>query len=99
MSMRNLIGRHEVATDDELIELALGTPLDLWLGPEDGESPEERAARLDAARDILADDPALFDRTTRMVAELIETRAPDVVNVVALPRPATLRRPARTEAA
>ncbi|MFI9203906.1 hypothetical protein [Streptomyces sp. NPDC053048] len=42
------------------IELALGTPLELWLG-EPGEGEEERAARLDAARDILAENPDLAD--------------------------------------
>lgn len=41
---------------DFVLEVALGTPPELWLG-EPGEGPAERAARLDAAADILADDP------------------------------------------
>ncbi|MEU8870292.1 hypothetical protein AB0D24_03855 [Streptomyces javensis] len=73
--MKNFIGHHEVATDADYLELALGTPLELWLG-EEGESPEERAARLDAARDILADDPALIASVSRIAAEAIETHAP-----------------------
>ncbi|MFC9227231.1 hypothetical protein ACFT8W_41975 [Streptomyces hygroscopicus] len=73
--MKSFIGHHEVATDTDYLELALGTPLELWLG-EEGESDEERAARLDAARDILADDPELIDSVTRIAAEAIETHAP-----------------------
>lgn len=45
-------------------EVVLGTPPELWLGVP-GESAGERAARLDAARDILADDPGLPDRLAR----------------------------------
>jgi hypothetical protein len=68
MSMKAFIGSHQVVTDDDALELALGTPLELWLGV-DGESEAERAARQDAARDILADDPELFDRAVRVVAD------------------------------
>ncbi len=64
--MRSFIGTHEVLSDEDFVELALGTPLALWLG-EENESEGERAARLDAARDILADDPELFDRVSRAV--------------------------------
>ncbi|MFD8463307.1 hypothetical protein [Streptomyces antimycoticus] len=73
--MKSFIGHHEVATDTDYLELALGTPLELWLG-EEGESDEERAARLDAARDILADDPELIDSVSRIAAEAIEAHAP-----------------------
>ncbi|UYB41192.1 hypothetical protein SLV14_003906 [Streptomyces sp. Je 1-4] len=65
--MKTYIGRHQVLTDTDVLELALGTPLELWLS-EDGESVEESAARLDAARDILADDPDLHDRALRTAA-------------------------------
>lgn len=41
---------------DFVLESVLGTPAELWLGKAD-ESPFERAARLDAAVDVLADDP------------------------------------------
>ncbi|MBE9498481.1 hypothetical protein IHE61_07100 [Streptomyces sp. GKU 257-1] len=40
----------------------------MWLGVAD-ESAEERAARLDAARDILAEEPELYDRVTAIVAK------------------------------
>ncbi|MFK4265336.1 hypothetical protein [Streptomyces milbemycinicus] len=85
--MKSFIGHHEVATDTDYLELALGTPLELWLG-EEGESDEGRAARLDAARDIIADDPELIDRATQIAAEAIETHVPALFhNVSRLPRP------------
>ncbi|WP_411121291.1 hypothetical protein [Streptomyces sp. x-19] len=65
--MKTFIGRHQALTDTDYLELALGTPLDLWLG-EDNESEQERAARLDAARDILADDPGLYDLSLHTAA-------------------------------
>ena len=73
--MKTFIGPYEARTTDDVLELALGTPLDLWLGVED-ETDEERAARLDAARDIIADEPELFDRVTRLAAELLDTATP-----------------------
>ncbi|MFE2440939.1 hypothetical protein ACFXDF_02505 [Streptomyces sp. NPDC059426] len=86
--MKSFIGHHEVATDTDYLELALGTPLELWLG-EEGESAEERAARLDAARDILADDPELIDSVSRIAAEAIEAHAPTLFpSIGRLPRPA-----------
>ncbi|OEV04009.1 hypothetical protein AN219_37580 [Streptomyces nanshensis] len=74
MPMKHFIDGHQVVTDEEALELALGTPLELWLGV-DGETPYERSIRLQAARDILADDPGLFDRVTSLAAELLETKA------------------------
>ncbi|TSB26722.1 hypothetical protein [Streptomyces benahoarensis] len=71
--MKSYIGPYEARTDTDLIELALGTPIALWLG-EDGESAAERAARLDAARDIAADGPGLYDRALRAVADLLDAR-------------------------
>lgn len=68
--MRDFIGPHRATTPADFLELALGTPLDMWLG-QDGETPEEQAAREAAARDIIADDPALFDRTTALAVETI----------------------------
>ena len=82
--MRNFIGHTETRSTKDFIELALGTPLDLWLG-EEGESDQERAARLDAARDILADDPGLLDRTTRLAVETIGATMPDLLRLA--PRP------------
>ncbi len=88
--MRTYIGDQEAISASEFIELALGTPPELWLG-EEGESDEERAARLDAARDILADDPELFDRVTRLAADLLD--------VIPLPKMPAARRTLRTREA
>ncbi|MFB7307825.1 hypothetical protein [Streptomyces sp. NPDC056192] len=96
--MRAFIGGHEVVSDTDFVELALGTPVELWLGVE-GESEMERAARMDAARDILADNPDFPDRVSRVAAEAIEVFAPQLFDVVSLPRPIARRRPSRKAAA
>ncbi|PGH49315.1 hypothetical protein [Streptomyces sp. Ru87] len=88
--MKFIVAGHSAVTATEFAELALGTPLELWLG-EDNETEEERAARLDAARDILADDPGLPDRVSRVAAEAIETYAPHLLNVHPLPLGSTHR--------
>lgn len=87
--MRSYIGHHQAVTTDEFVELALGTPVELWLGVE-GESEQERAARLDAARDILADNPSLPDDVARIAAEVVDTH-PELFDVVPLARPARRR--------
>ncbi|MFD7548537.1 hypothetical protein [Streptomyces sp. NPDC059816] len=111
--MKHIVAGHVAADTTDFIELAIGTPVDLWLGDEtpleqieialgtpvdlwlgiENESPWEREARLDAARDILADTPHLADDTLRLAARIIEDHAPDLFNVVALPQRPT--RPAR----
>ncbi|QCX79112.1 hypothetical protein C9F11_27550 [Streptomyces sp. YIM 121038] len=98
--MKSFVGIHQVVAADDYIELALGTPPQLWLGVE-GESTEERAARLDAARDILATPEYrdLPDAVARIAAEVIEARAPELFNVFPLPRPARRRRPSQKGAA
>ncbi|MFI1465640.1 hypothetical protein [Streptomyces wuyuanensis] len=96
--MKTIVAGHVAVTATEFVELALGTPVELWLGVE-GESEMERAARLDAARDILADNPHLPDEVSRVAAEAIETFAPELFNVVPLTRPARRRRAARKGAA
>jgi hypothetical protein len=83
--MNSYIGRHRPVSPDDYVELALGTPVELWLGVE-GESDEERAARLAAARDILADDPSMPDRVSQVAAEVIEAYAPELFNVAVLPQ-------------
>ncbi|MGW3744684.1 hypothetical protein ACWD62_29880 [Streptomyces sp. NPDC005146] len=88
--MRAFISGHQAVSTTDFVELALGTPLELWLGVE-GESEMERAARLDAARDILADNPDFPDRVSRVAAEAIEAFAPEIFNVIPLP----VRRPFR----
>ncbi|WP_369192692.1 hypothetical protein [Streptomyces sp. R08] len=98
--MRTFVAGHEALTAHEFMELALGTPVELWLG-EEGESEEERAARLDAARDILSDPEYrnLPDDVARIAAEVIEAHAPELFNVVPLARPAGSRRVSRKGAA
>ncbi|MCX4435513.1 hypothetical protein [Streptomyces mirabilis] len=91
--MRTYIGRQQAVSPEDFAELALGTPVELWLGVE-GETDEERAAREDAARDILAESPNLPDDLIRMAAVVIEEN-PDLFDVIPLTRPARRRRPAR----
>ncbi|MEU0059589.1 hypothetical protein [Streptomyces sp. NPDC006334] len=87
--MRTYIGRQQAISAEDFAELALGTPLELWLGV-DGETDEERSAREDAARDILADNPNLPDDLVRIAAQVIEEN-PDLFDVVPLVRPARRR--------
>jgi len=96
--MLNYVCGHRADTPQDFAELALGTPAELWLGV-DGESDEERAARLDAARDILADPEysTLPDDLIRLAARVVEEH-PDLFNVVPLARP-TRRRTMRRGAA
>ncbi|WP_329023336.1 hypothetical protein [Streptomyces sp. NBC_00690] len=96
--MRAYIGGHTAVSVDDFMEMALGTPPELWLGVE-GESEMERAARLDAARDILAENPQLPDDVTRLAAEVIETYAPELFGALPLTRPTGSRRSARKGAA
>jgi len=95
--MRSIVAGHVAVTATDFVELALGTPVELWLGVE-GESEQERAARLAAAADILADDPGMPDRVSRVAVEVIEAWAPELFNVVSLPR-SQGRRPFRNGAA
>ncbi|MHC0432023.1 hypothetical protein ACX6XY_17820 [Streptomyces sp. O3] len=85
--MRAYVGGHRAVSELDFVELALGTPPELWLGAE-GESETERAARLDAARDILADNPGLPDRVSAVAAQAVEAFAPELFNVVPLARSA-----------
>lgn len=97
--MKYIVAGHQAVTEAEFAELALGTPLELWLGVE-GESDEERAARLDAARDILADPEyqELPDDLIRLAARVVEDH-PDLFNVVPLVRPTRRRAAGRGVAA
>ncbi|MBF6055628.1 hypothetical protein AF335_04580 [Streptomyces eurocidicus] len=52
--MRTFVAGQEAHGDIEFAELALGIDLDLFRGPLVSETEGERAAREDAARDILA---------------------------------------------
>ncbi|MFE2522753.1 hypothetical protein ACFXEL_00760 [Streptomyces sp. NPDC059382] len=91
--MRTYIGGHEAVSANDFVELALGTPVELWLGVE-GETEEERTARLAAARDILAENPNLPGDVSRVAAEVIDAYAPELFNVIPVGprRPAARRR-------
>lgn len=84
--MRSYIAGRRALTAQDVVELALGTPTELWLGV-GGESEEERAARLAAARDILADDPYMPERVSAVAAQAVETRAARLLTVHPLTRP------------
>ncbi|WKK21663.1 hypothetical protein QZH56_22760 [Streptomyces olivoreticuli] len=73
--MRSFIGHHEVVTALELEELAFGfeeypagLDRDLFRGPLTPESALERAAREDAARDVIADLTALGESGDEIAA-------------------------------
>ncbi|MCX4698666.1 hypothetical protein [Streptomyces sp. NBC_01373] len=97
--MKYIVAGRQAVSDAEFAELALGTPVELWLGVE-GESDQERAARLDAARDILADPEyrELPDELIRLAARVVEDH-PDLFNVVPLVRLARRRAVRRGAAA
>ncbi len=93
--MKTFIAGHQAHDTTDFLELALGTPVALWLG-EENETDEERAARLDAARDILADDPNLADRTLCLAVETIGATMPDLLRLAPAPVVPAARRPRRT---
>lgn len=89
MRIRNYVSGHQADTTEDFLELALGTPVDLWLGVE-GETEEERAARLDAARDIIADYPELSDRAVQVAARTLDEAG--LLRLAPLPTPNAARR-------
>ncbi|MFB7669545.1 hypothetical protein ACFC1R_37525 [Kitasatospora sp. NPDC056138] len=52
--MESIVAGQRAANVDEFAELALGVDVELFTGPTGPESLADRAARLDAAHDILA---------------------------------------------
>ncbi|MFJ4785567.1 hypothetical protein [Streptomyces sp. NPDC088794] len=91
--MRTYIGGHQAVSVNDFIELAFGTPVELWLGVE-GETNEERMAREDAAHDILAENPEMPDDLIRIAAGVVEAH-PELFDVAPLVRTArshTVRR-------
>ncbi|MFJ6212221.1 hypothetical protein ACIQGZ_02625 [Streptomyces sp. NPDC092296] len=91
--MKSIVAGQHAASAAEFAELALGIDVELFTGPVGGESPTERAARLDVADAVLADlrreDPEL----AAYAADLLAT-AP-----VPLRRPVAVRFEARTAVA
>ncbi|MEU8133769.1 hypothetical protein [Streptodolium elevatio] len=79
--MRTIVAGHMAFSGSEFAELAMGIDPELFTGPTD-ETPMERAARLDAARDVLTDlwreDPELAAYAESLMnesAEVIELPA------------------------
>lgn len=68
--MRTYVGNQEAWNAYEFEELACGVDRELIFGSP-YESPEERAARMDAARDILADDPVLYRRAVSVLVSVV----------------------------
>ncbi|MEV4871621.1 hypothetical protein [Streptomyces syringium] len=92
--MRTYIGHHQVISAAEFREMALGfdepagIDRDLFRGPLAAESPQERAARLDVAREVLEELRAAGAAGDE-VAEL------DALYAEALTRTVPLRRSGR----
>ncbi|WP_030271277.1 hypothetical protein [Streptomyces sp. NRRL B-24484] len=70
--MKSIVAGQHAVDPEEFAELALGVDEKLFAGVP-GESPIERKARMDAARDILADlrreDRELADYAERLMSE------------------------------
>ncbi|MFE7357567.1 hypothetical protein ACFU8Q_31575 [Streptomyces sp. NPDC057543] len=79
--MKTIVAGREPVTATEFIELALGIDLELFTGSAT-ESAMERAARLDVAREVLADlresDPEAAAYAESLLRTLpLKTRRPD----------------------
>jgi hypothetical protein len=79
--VRTIVAGHMAFSGSEFAELAMGIDPELFTGPTD-ETPMERAARLDAAHDVLTDlwreDPELAAYAESLMnesAEVIELPA------------------------
>ncbi|MFD5272264.1 hypothetical protein [Streptomyces sp. NPDC058335] len=86
--MKCIVAGHEAVTAAEFTELALGIDLELFAGPAAAESAEDRAARLDVAREVLAELRATDPQTAAYAAALLRTNP--------LTKQSTTRRPRRT---
>ncbi len=81
----SLPGLHRDLVLDHTLETVVGTPAELWLGVDD-ETDEERAARLDAACDILADDPDMpgAEYLTSLVLEDLATEETSALSAASI---------------
>ncbi|WP_244338958.1 hypothetical protein [Streptomyces nitrosporeus] len=70
--MKNIVAGHVAVTATEFIELALGIDLELFTGPA-VESAMERAARLDVAREVLAELRESDPEAAAYAASLLRT--------------------------
>ncbi|MFI6950745.1 hypothetical protein [Streptomyces sp. NPDC050422] len=86
--MKTIVAGREPVTRTEFIELALGIDLELFTGTAT-ESPLDRAARLDVAKEVLAELRESNPETAAYAASLLRTLP------LQQPRPSG-RRPRRT---
>ncbi|MFI5768555.1 hypothetical protein ACIA74_08370 [Streptomyces sp. NPDC051658] len=70
--MKNIVAGHVAVTATEFTELALGIDLELFTGPA-VESELERAARLDVAREVLAELRESDPETAAYAESLLRT--------------------------
>jgi hypothetical protein len=70
--MKNIVAGHTAVTVFEFVELAFGIDRELFAGVP-GESVMERKARLDVARDVLADLRKNDPEAAREAARLLRT--------------------------
>ncbi|MFJ2790644.1 hypothetical protein ACIPDW_08220 [Streptomyces sp. NPDC087290] len=70
--MKTIVAGREPVTANEFIELALGIDVQLFTGPA-VESAQERAARLDVAREVLAELRETDPETAEYAESLLRT--------------------------
>ncbi|MFD8343559.1 hypothetical protein ACFV2C_14945 [[Kitasatospora] papulosa] len=70
--MKSIVAGREPVTATEFVELALGIDLELFTGPA-AESALERAARLDVAREVLAELRESDPEAAAYAASLLRT--------------------------
>lgn len=83
--MRTIVAGQTVFSGSEFAELALGVDPELFTGVE-GETASERAARLDVARDVLAD----LRREAPELAEYAANLLDESAEVIELPTRSTV---------
>ncbi|NEB75303.1 hypothetical protein G3I40_08670 [Streptomyces sp. SID14478] len=93
--MKFIVAGHEAVTASEFTELALGIDLELFTGPAGGESERERAARLDVAREVLAELHLSAPELAEFAESLLRTSPLSGRPVVRRSRRKPVRRPAR----
>ncbi|MFF8968682.1 hypothetical protein [Streptomyces sp. NPDC014995] len=71
--MKCIVAGHEAVTAAEFAELAFGLDRELFAGPAVAESEEERAARLDVAREVLAELRETDPQAAAYAATLLRT--------------------------
>lgn len=70
--MKNIVAGQEAVTASEFVELALGIDYELFAGVA-GEDSDERAARLDVAREVLKDLSESAPEVAAYAAALMRT--------------------------